>query len=333
MAKTANLPVVVPQSSPFGDTSVGRLFRQSVVAVRRNLWLALGLVLLGLVLALVATLLQTPRYSATTTLEIDERAQQVLGEGLDTQAVDDNPWDVDRFLNTQLDVLRSRALAGKVAASQKLLENDAFLVAMDAQPAGAELDEAQREEAVAAVLRENLEVEPPENSRVVRLSFSSPDATLSARIANAFAEEYIRGSLQGRFESSSYAREFVSGQLGEARERLETSERELNAFARSAGLIRARGNGEQDGSTAGTSITASSLLQVNEAANTARAERIAAEGRWNAERATPLLSSQRVLANNTVQSLMTEQARLETELQAARERYLGAHPTVERLQG
>ncbi|GMN13362.1 GumC family protein [Altererythrobacter sp. MTPC7] len=332
MAKTANPAANSSLSSPFGDTSVGRLFRQSVVAVRRNLWLALGLVVLGLVLALVATLLQTPRYTAATSLEIDERAQAVLGEGLDTQPVDDNPWDTDRFLNTQLDVLRSRALAQDVATSLELLEDDAFLAAMDAAPPAGTLAEDARGEAVVDLLRDNLDVVPPENSRVVRIAFTSPDAALSARIANAFAAAYIRGSLQGRFESSSYAREFVSGQLDEARERLEASERELNAFARSAGLIRARGNGEQDGSSAGTSITASSLIQVNEAANAARAERIAAEGRWNAERATPLLSSQRVLANSTVQSLMTQKAQLETELQAARQRYLDGHPTVERLQ-
>ncbi len=333
MATSSNLPVVIPQSSQFGETSVGRLFRQSIVALRRNVWLALGLVALGLVLGVAATLLQTPRYTATTSMEIDERAQQILGEGLDTETADSDPWDIDRFLNTQLDVLRSRALAKQVAEELGLLEDDTFLTAMGAAVPDDAADEEARENAVLAQLRENLLIEPPENSRVVRVSFTSPDAALSARIVNSFAAEYIRSTLQNRFDSSSYAREFVSDQLEEARVRLETSERELNAFARAAGLIRSRDPQVRENIPANTSITAASLQQVNQAANAARAERIAAQGRWEAERATPLLSSQRVQTNSTVQSLMTRKATLETELQAARERYLDGHPTVERLQG
>ena len=329
----SNLPVAHSGSSVFGDTSLGRLWRHAWIAVRRNLWLALGLVALGLILGLVATLLQTPRYTATTALEIAERSQQVLGEALDAQAPDENPWDVDRFLNTQIDILTSRALAARVADALKLAQDDAFLTAMDVPPGEGAAAASRRADTVVDVLQAHVSVEPPENTNVVRLSFESPDAALSARIANAFAANYIRSTLQGRFESSAYAREFVSGQLEEARERLESSERELNAFARGAGLIRARDGDGSDGSGAGTSITASSLREVNTAANTARAERVAAEGRWEAERATPLLSSERVLANPAVQSLLTKKANLETELQAARQRYLDGHPTVERLSG
>jgi capsular exopolysaccharide synthesis family protein len=60
----------------------------------------------------------------------------------------------------------------------------------------------------------------------------------------------------------------------------------------------------------------------------AKAERIAAEGRWRTEQASPLFSSKEVLGNPTVQNLMTRKAELETELRKARERYLDDHPSV-----
>jgi uncharacterized protein involved in exopolysaccharide biosynthesis len=62
---------------------------------------------------------------------------------------------------------------------------------------------------------------------------------------------------------------------------------------RQAGLIRTRDPSDEESSAAG-SMTAASLMQLNEAANQAQAQRIAAEARWNAEQAQPLFSSQNV---------------------------------------
>ena len=42
-----------------------------VSAVRANLWLILGIIGSGLLLALILTLLQTPRYTATSTIQIN----------------------------------------------------------------------------------------------------------------------------------------------------------------------------------------------------------------------------------------------------------------------
>ena len=82
---------------------------------------------------------------------------------------------------------------------------------------------------------------------------------------------------------------------------------------------------------AGT-VTSSSLLQYNEAAIRAREARIAAEAQWDAVRGSAPLASRPVLANPTVQSLMTRRAELESELQAARQRYLPGHPAISRLE-
>lgn len=313
---------------PYGGTNVGDLLRKILSTVRRHLWLIAIIVALGVVAAIAVTMLATPRYTASTSVQINDQGEKVLGKELDSQEEVNQTVDVERFLNTQVDILRSRGLAERVARRLQLFDNERYYAAMETSLPGESISEARRRDEVITLLRKNLVVELPRNTRIAKISFTSADPALSANIANVFAEESIQASLQRRFDSSSYARNFISEQLEEARVRLENSERELNAYARSAGLIRTRdARTSPDSGTATGSVTTSSLMQINEAANAAKAARIAAEGRWRAEQGAPLLSSQAVLSNPTVQDLMTRRAELDGIVKKHRERYLEDHPT------
>ncbi|RYE72911.1 MAG: exopolysaccharide biosynthesis protein, partial [Oxalobacteraceae bacterium] len=313
----------------YGGVQIGDLLRQVAIVIRRNIWLILAIIAVGVVAAVAATMLDTPRYTAVTSVQINDQGERVLGEEMDSEA-DVNPGlDTERFLNTQIDILNSRGLAERVSRRLQLAGNQRFYAAMERSVPGANVSQAAQRDQVIGMLRRNLVVELPRNTRVARISFTSADPALSASIANVFAEEAIQASLQRRFDNSAYARNFISQQLDEARVRLETSERETNTYARTAGLIRTREAGTtNEGGTSSGSVTTSSLMQINQAANEAKAKRIAAEGRWRAEQAAPLLSSQAVLSNPTVQDLMTRRAELDGELKKNRERYLDDHPTV-----
>lgn len=323
-------PTVRPEPAASDqDRGFGPAIRHVFAAIRRDKWLIAGILAAAVVAAIILTMLQTPRYTAAATVEINEQTAQVLGEDLETSFETYN-WDVELFLNTQLEILRSRALAERVAERLDLASSQAFFEAMEA-PEFANLPEAERHAAVIALLRGNFAVNLPVRTRIAELYFGSTDPVVSAQIVNAFAAEYIQANLQRKFDSSSYARTFVAEQLQEARNRLEASERELNAYAREAGLIRTRDPLNQEASSAG-SMNAASLMQLNQAANAAQAERIAAEARWRSEQAQPLFASQSVLASPTVQALMTRRADLQTELESARRRYYDDHPTVTRLE-
>ncbi len=317
----------------YGPGAIGEIVRYFLALVRRNRWLIAAIIGLAVIAAIAFTMLDTPRYTASASVQINDQSEQVLGEELDAQTELNKSSDVERFLNTQLEILRSRALAQRVARRLDLIGNERFYAALELPLPGQTASEAERREEVISLLQSNMEAVLPRNSRIVTISFSSTDAALSAQIANTFADEFIQANLQRRFDSSAYARSFIGEQLEEARTRLETSEREVNAYARTAGLIRMRevaGDGES-GDGGSSSVTTSSLMQINQAANAAKAERIAAEGRWRAEQSTPLFASTAVLANPTVQDLMTRRAELDAELKKNRERYLDDHPSV--LQG
>lgn len=315
---------------------VGNLLRYVVAVVRRHLWLLLAIVAAFFIGAVVLTMLQTPRYTATTTVEIADQTAQVLGSRVESDQPDQqvNQFDVDRFLKTQIDIATSRNTTIRVAQRLNLYASDRFLEAMQA-PEVKELPTAlERQEAVIELLQDNFTAELPEDSRVARLSFKSTDPQLSADIANAYAAEFIQANLQRKFDSSSYARSFVSEQLEQARARLEASERALNSYAREAGLIRTRDpeDKDNDGRTS-SSVTTASLMQLNEAQNRAQAERIAAQARWDAERAQPLLSSGVVLGDPAVQQLRAQRDSLQAQLAEARTRYKEDHPTIARLEG
>ena len=316
-----------------GESTLSVMLRHVLSAIRRNLWLAIAIVAAAVTLAVVATMLDTPRYSATSSVQINDQSDEVLGADFETQIAPPSDWDTERFLNTQLDVLRSRALAERVADALQLDRSERFFAAMEIPAENVTGTPAQTRSWVIGLLQGNLDVELRRSTRIALITFSSTDPELSAQIANSFAEEFIQLTLQRRFDSSSYARNFVSEQLGEARSDLEESEAALNAYAREVGLLRTRDAIAPSGQEieAGT-VTSSTLLQYNQAVIRARENRIAAESRWEAVSQSGLLSSQPVLANPTVQNLMTRRAELESELQSARDRYLPGHPAIARLE-
>lgn len=310
--------------------SLGAYLRYALALVRRNYRVMIAIVVAALALAFVLTLLATPTYRATTSIQINDQSEQVLGDDIEGRQSVNSPYDVDRFLNTQLQVLQSRELATRVANRLDLANDPAFWTAMQATYPE-DLSDAIRKEAATGMVGGGLSVDLPFETRIAFVSFTSADPVMSAKIANAYAEEFIQSNLQRRYNSSSYAREFIADQLDEAKSRLEASERDLNNYARQAGLIRSRNTGPSDGDSGASSVTSESLAQLNQSANAAAAQRAAAEARWRTEMSQPLLSSSAVQGNLTIQQLQTERAKIDTRLEALRSRYLDDYPEIAQL--
>lgn len=309
--------------------------RYIAAVVGANLWLIAAIITASLALALVSTMLATKRYTATASVQINDQSQRVLGNDVEADQVANNGWDTDRFLQTQVDVLKSRALAERVMKRLRLQNSPTFYAQMEVAAPTSEMSPAAVRELTLGLLRGNMEVKLPRNSRIAAITFESTDAALSAQIANAFAEEFIEASLQQRYDSSAYARSFIAGQLQDAKLRLEESERNLNDYARQAGLIRPRdmstnSRGEPAGSGA-SSVTSASLMQLNTAASDARAKRIAAQARLQALNSKPLLADREALQNPAVQTLFTQRAEVEAKLQNELTRRLDGHPAVQQL--
>src|SRR5215217_6832355 len=281
-------------------------------------------------------MLMTPIYSARTTLQIDREAAKVLN----TDDVTPNDRSVvgEEFFQTQYGLLKSRSLAIRVTESLNLANND-FLSKMgvgdDAFKGSPQEIAAARKSLAVAIIEGKLSVEPVRGSRLVKVSFSSPDPVLSARVANAVADNFIESNLALRFESSAYARDFLEQRLKLLKPRLEESERQLVAYAASQQIINVAaapnqtGNDTSGGAT--QSLTANNLVALNSSLAAAKGERIRTEQRWRQVQSTSGRSLPEVLQSPTIQQLSQSRAQLMASYQEKLSTYKPDYPLMLQL--
>jgi capsular exopolysaccharide synthesis family protein len=327
------------ENGGFGQARSTFDLRYIAAAIRANLLLIAAIVAACVAVAVIATMLQTPRYTASATVQITDSVNRVLSKDEeDASSAEMSGFDTDRNLKTQVEILKSRGLAQRIVQKLNLASNPAFFASQEVPPPSGGVPSEGTKALAAALLQGNLSVNLPRDSRIVTLSWNSTDPRMSAFIANAYANEFIQSNLQRKFDSSSYARNFVAEQLAETKRKVEDSERALNDYARQNGLIRTRdamasgGGGKDGGGGGGESVTTANLLQLNSALNEATAKRIAAEGRWRAVAARPMLAMSEVQTNGAVQTLLAQRAAAEVALQQERARHLDGYPTVQARQ-
>lgn len=279
----------------------------------KHRFLIIGVVLAAVVLATVATLLMTPIYTASTTIQIDREAARVLAS--EDVGPRDNIGPSQEFFETQYGLLRSTSLAERVVDSLGLATSDEFIEQMGGTPpvrkGTAAQHAAARREAAVGLAAGGLSISPVRGSRLVTISFDSPDPVLSARLANAFAENFIQANLERKFESSRYARDFLEERLAQTKSRLEESERQLVAYAANQQIINV-GEVREDGSQP-QSLVSSDLSALNAALAEATAARIGAEQKWRQAQTSAIMNLPEVLENGTIQRLSEERARVQAE--------------------
>jgi len=196
-------------------------------------FLIIGCFLSALVVGATLTLLLTPIYTAQATLQIDREAARIIDS--EDVAPRENMMQGEEFFQTQYGLLRSRSLAERVIESLGLASSDRTLEAMGVKApetgGTAAAQAALRRAAALKALQENLAVSPIRGSRLVAVGYDNPNPVVAARIANGFAENFIQANLDRKFESSSYARRFLEERIAQTKERLESAERQLVAYA------------------------------------------------------------------------------------------------------
>lgn len=296
-------------------------------ALYRNRLLIAAVLAMAFAAGIASVLLTTPVYRGVTTVQVEQQSAKILG----TEDLEPVPsaQEAERFLQTQVDIIESRALVTRVAQDLALVNNEGFLQSVGAKPRDKSDPISAKREQALGLLKDNLTVDLPRNSRVVSIAFDSRDPILAANVANSFAENSIEMSLERRFETSAYSREFLQKQLALTKAKLESSERSLIDYARSAGLIDASGGATSNGEQLGPrSLTTANLVQLNEAYADARSARVARQQRWEQAQATPLMSLPEVLGNPAIQQLSQKRAEYEGFYEQELQRRREGHPEV-----
>lgn len=307
------------------------------ILVKRR-WLILGVLATFAALSLLITLMSTPIYRAMSVMQIDNEQQQVVQGGSEGFA----SWD-PAFLQTQYQLLQSRALAERVADDLDL--DAAALAQLDApgwldrmkglvRPAPkqaaattkvADADSKATLRFATGVIQEGLSITPVPNTRLVQISYDSPVPAFSARVANAVAEGFIASGLERRFGANSYAKTYLEDQIKTTKARLEQSERQLVAFAQKENLV---------SSVEGQSLAGQNLSDLNSALATAQEQRIRAQARWSqAQAARGAALPADVLGNSILRTLQQQRAELQGQYQQKLQVFKADYPEMQQLKG
>lgn len=312
--------------------------RQYWAVIMRRKWTVLTFFAIVVVAGMTATYLTTPIYRASTTLQIDQEEAKVVQYEQVTSA-QQSTWDSAEYMRTQQEVLRSRAIAERVVTELNLTEHPLF----NAPPEKSGLakwlpwfksEEPVRQETsvalsdkvrgISGVVQGGLTVEPVANSRLLRVSFDSPDAKLAAQVANSIASVFINHNLARRMDATAYAKTFLQDRLQQVQAKLEDSEKALVAFARQEQLIKAN---EQEGS-----FDTQVLSGFTGALIEAQQERIKAEALYRSVQGASIEALPEVLENKSIQSLKERKQKLESDYQEGLKTYKPAYPKMQQLE-
>lgn len=267
-------------------------------------WLITGIAIACLLAAIVISLMITPLYRAQATIEVNPEGVQVVGKEIDQ--VQPAQQDGRAFLNTQVGLLKSRSLAERVARSTNIANNEAMF--------DQDVPRQAREAAAAGMVQGAVTVAPQRDSSLIAIAVEGPNPELTARLANAYADNFIQSNMERRYEATSYARNFLQQRIAAVKGRLEQSERQLVAYARQQGILTLSVDTGGTGSVRQEqSIDAATLIQTNNSLAQARSERIAAEQRFR--QAAGAQASVAATNDPTVQGLGQQRAALEAQYQ------------------
>ena len=169
-------------------------------------------------LGIVITLLMTPYFTSTSRIEISREQDKVTNvEGLNSS---DGGLRNLEFYQTQYSLLESRSLSERVARSENLASDEDFFDAFGVDPSNSGIFSETPKQQTAAqrsdrltlatnLLQGHVTITPIRGSSLVDVSFASPNPALSAKIANAWVEQFVASNLDRRFNSTADAREFL----------------------------------------------------------------------------------------------------------------------------
>jgi polysaccharide biosynthesis transport protein len=331
-------PLGSPPLPVTASTERTPMIRQYLRIAMRWRYVISGVTVACVLLGLIATLLMTPKYTASSTIEISRESNKVT----DFQGVERETSVADQeFYQTQYGLLRSRALSERVAAQLRLIDDpkfftmfkykskdSAFELTNGSYPASGR---STRQRVAGEILLKNLDVNPTRLSRLVDIGFTSPDAAFSAKVANAWATNFIRTNLERKIQATAYGRNLLQQQLAEYKQRLDASQRQLVGYASAQGIINLPSQTSGDGrTTSERSIVADDLAALNAALSQATADRIQAEARY--EQSGRAGASTEALRNVAINNLRQRRAELAAEYQQLMVRFEPGYPAARALQ-
>lgn len=263
----------------------GVKFFEYLRILNKRKWLILGITAAVVAISAVRTLMQTPLYTSTVRLQIDQNAvAQMVGGGNANSVQTYDNLDYE-FMQTQYQVLQSRTMAERVTSALKPRSDPGINV--------------------GAVLGGRV-VRPITGTRLVDISYSDPEPARAQLIANAYADAFVASNLDKRFQANASAKTFLEDKIKQLKLRLEESEKKMLAFAQQQQIVDVNDK---------TSIAETNLAAANAALGTLIAERAKNEQLWQQVENADAINLPQLLSNSVIAGLRDQRKALVIEYQ------------------
>lgn len=324
--------------NPFQDeegmtASAGLRRLVAIFRRRQPLFLIVSLSILALALVLVVS--RPPVYVATATFSLDARKQpSVTASPTDLSA----PGQTD--VDSEVEILRSRAVIARVVRDQKL-ETDpefnpflrkpgtmsaiktALLSFAPGNTADRLPDENAAFEATVDVVSGGLKVDRAGLTYLITLSFAASTPEKAATIANAFAEAHRITQQDARLIASEQGTAWLKGQLAQLRTQVEAADTELQRYKIANNLLSSQGATltEQEISTLDQQLALTRAQEAEARARLSTARQQLARGSTGEDVAEALNSP-------VVQRLREQRAQTSQRMADLQGRYGSLHPEI-----
>lgn len=252
-------------------------------AIRKRLWLVIGIVVLATVLTAIYMARKPNVYLATAKVQVDLEQVNPDLVTADRQRPVSNPDP--SYFNTQLQLLWSDGLLRRVVKEKNLDTNPEFQkargenststfrsilrtigLATEDKKASAssdglasetslatseEIAEAQRLAPYVDVIHKSLEIEPVRESRatvkdtrLISIAFRHTDPELAAYVVNSIAETFTIVNQEKRSGTNRKTNDFLQERIATLQSDIQTDEQKLLTLTQNAGILKT-GEGEQ----------------------------------------------------------------------------------------
>ncbi len=287
----ARYPPLSPVSTTFAEPSRPQTtgdpikLKELTATLARRKAMIVGFACLGLLLGLAVSLLTPLTYRARTSIQLEEFNDQSFLRAIVLTSAPVSNESADNYLANEVKILESETLARRVADRLGIQpeEHPRGVLGEIAARLGQQVSflrstpktwEQQRIEQV----QEALTIRTSLRSQVIDIFYDGPTPQLAASGANAAAFEYREMNREARLQLVRDSTEWLSSQTADLKADLENSNRQLQDFARSAGLVFA---GKQN------TLAEDQMRQIQESLARAEADRAAKQSRYEAAMANP----------------------------------------------
>ena len=255
-------------------------------------------------------------------------------------------------VDTEVEILKSRSLAGRVVQDLHLEQDPEFNVALrkkstlatvlgapgqmfksaapvlSAQAAADEkvLDGKKSTDRVVDVVLKRLKVVRQGLTYVIAIDFTSTSQTKATDISNTFANDYLLEQLEAKFDATKQASGWLSDRLGQLKGQVEQAEGAVAAYRAQNGLMSAVGSNltEQEVSNLNQQLALAQADEAQQEAKTRTARQQMAAGS-NGEDVGAALDS------DVVKQLRQQAAEVSGKLADLQTKYGARHPEVQRV--